>query len=41
MTKALLEEKPELNDVWLHNALLGRLSTQDEYRGAWACRYEY
>jgi len=33
MTKALLEQKPELNEVWLRNALLGRLSTQDEFRG--------
>lgn len=34
MTAAQLEQKPELNDQWLRPALLGRISTPDEYRGA-------
>ena len=33
MTAALLEEQPELGDIWLTGSLLGRLSTQDEFRG--------
>ncbi|WVQ72950.1 hypothetical protein IAR50_002512 [Cryptococcus sp. DSM 104548] len=33
LTAALLDEKPELNDIWLQGSLLGRLSTPDEFRG--------
>lgn len=33
MTAALLEEKPELLEIWMRGTLLGRLSTPDEFRG--------
>ncbi|WVF66468.1 hypothetical protein IAT40_001208 [Kwoniella sp. CBS 6097] len=33
LTAAQLDEKPELNDIWLKGSLLGRLSTPDEFRG--------
>nr|XP_018266482.1 short-chain dehydrogenase [Kwoniella dejecticola CBS 10117]OBR88640.1 short-chain dehydrogenase [Kwoniella dejecticola CBS 10117] len=33
LTAAQLEEKPELNKIWLQGSLLGRLSTPDEFRG--------
>ncbi|WWC97264.1 hypothetical protein V866_004143 [Kwoniella sp. B9012] len=33
LTAAQLDEKPELNKIWLQGSLLGRLSTPDEFRG--------
>ena len=33
MTAQLLEQRPDFNEVWLAGSLLGRLSTQDEFRG--------
>ncbi|OCF34960.1 short-chain dehydrogenase [Kwoniella heveanensis CBS 569] len=33
LTAAQLDEKPELNEIWLKGSLLGRLSTPDEFRG--------
>ncbi|WWC85610.1 uncharacterized protein L201_000474 [Kwoniella dendrophila CBS 6074] len=33
LTAALLDEKPELEKIWLQGSLLGRLSTPDEFRG--------
>ncbi|WWD22271.1 hypothetical protein CI109_106762 [Kwoniella shandongensis] len=33
LTAAQLDEKPELNQIWLQGSLLGRLSTPDEFRG--------
>ncbi|ORX34558.1 hypothetical protein BD324DRAFT_683497 [Kockovaella imperatae] len=33
MTAALLEQRPDFNETWLKGSLLGRLSTQDEFRG--------
>ncbi|WVQ80486.1 hypothetical protein IAT38_002591 [Cryptococcus sp. DSM 104549] len=33
LTAALLDEKPELQELWLRGSLLGRLSTPDEFRG--------
>nr|XP_019014321.1 short-chain dehydrogenase [Kwoniella pini CBS 10737]OCF53102.1 short-chain dehydrogenase [Kwoniella pini CBS 10737] len=33
LTAAQLNEKPELNEIWLQGSLLGRLSTPDEFRG--------
>lgn len=33
MTAALLDQRPDLNEIWLRGSLLGRLSTPDEFRG--------
>ncbi|WVQ80485.1 hypothetical protein IAT38_002590 [Cryptococcus sp. DSM 104549] len=33
LTAAQLDEKPELQELWLRGSLLGRLSTPDEFRG--------
>ncbi|KAK8845321.1 hypothetical protein IAR55_006034 [Kwoniella newhampshirensis] len=33
LTAAQLDEKPELNKIWLQGSLLDRLSTPDEFRG--------
>ena len=34
LNSAILKEKPQLNDSWIGQSLIGRLSTADEFRGA-------
>ena len=34
LNSAILKEKPQLNDAWVGQSLIGRLSTADEFRGA-------
>lgn len=33
MTDALLEQRPDLEELWLSGSMLNRLSTPDEFRG--------
>lgn len=33
LTQALLDQRPDFDEMWLRGSLLGRLSTPDEFRG--------